>query len=260
MAEPEELVTDSPIVERNRTHLNPAENALITNLLRPGASIEAVIPDGATPDELWRTLDACVRGLTLLEARLTRLKPIIGKILLVFEQKPSLYKELGYDTYSDFMQKGVYERLGLHRTSAYEGKLAARDFPQLTPDRYVQIGPKKLNVIATAGIKGNNANAETVLQVAATMKVDEFKQYMTARQFIAPGEADGATLTIQTNRNRMSLFNAFFNDARIRSVVGSKDKDRILEAAIQEVHEEWVARHEAEREARRHETENGNRA
>lgn len=242
-----EMIADAPMVERDRTHLGDREHSLLKELLRPGASIEAVIPEDAAPEELWHTLDACVRGLGALEARVTRLKPIIGKILVMFENRPSLYKELGYDTYSDFMQRGVYDRLGLHRTSAYEGKLAARDWPQLTPDRYTKVGTKNLNVLAKAGITGRNSNAEAFLSTAENMTHGQFKEYMTQRQLISPGEADGVTFYITTNRNRLALFNAFFNDSRVRSVCGSKVKDEILEHAIQEVFDEWIAKYDDDR-------------
>jgi hypothetical protein len=126
-----QIVADAPALERNFSHLNAEEHALIRELLRPGASIEAVIPQDADPDTLWHTLDACVRGLGLLEVRICRLKPIIGRILVMFEEKPSLYKELGYDTFGEFMRRGVYDTLGLHKTSAYEARFVAKDWPQV---------------------------------------------------------------------------------------------------------------------------------
>jgi hypothetical protein len=234
------------VVETPQTHLSEKENALLRELLRPGVSIDAVIPQDATAEELWNTLDACVRGLRLLEARICRLKPIIGRILLQFEQKPSLYKSLGYETYSDFMSRGVYATLGLHRTSAYESKLVARDWPQIDPDRYVKIGPKKLNIIAKTGITGNNSTAETLLKVAEKMKVEEFRTYVEQRGFIPYGESTGATLTIPTNRNRYLMFKEFFEDGRVHSVVGSAKSDDILEALIQECYSEWIHRYEAQ--------------
>ncbi len=241
------MITDSPIVERERTHLNDQQSALLKELLRPGSSIEAAIPADATPEELWGALDACVRGLGMLEARINRLTPIIGRILMTFENKPSLYKDLGYDTYSDFMNRGVYALTGLHRSSAYIGKLAAREWPQLTPDRYVEIGPKKLEILSKF-TNGNNSNAEMWLDTAKRSKsVTEFREYVETRGLLAPGEAVGATLMITTNRDRYKLFKAFFADGRIQSTVGSKSPDEILAAMIQEVYEDWIERHEEER-------------
>jgi hypothetical protein len=243
-----DMVVNGHIVERDRTHLNEREHALLKELLRPGASIEAVIPADAPPSDLWKTLDACVRGLGLLEARICRLKPIIGRILVMFENKPSLYKDLGYETYSDFMKQGVYEKLGLHRTSAYEGKMVAQSWPQITPDRYAgKLGPKKMGIIAKTGITGRSSNAEMILQTAESMSVRQFQAYVEQRGMLAHGEANGATFTIQTNLNRYALFKAFFADGRIQSVAGSKDADIIMECVIQEIYNEWIGRYDEER-------------
>ncbi len=234
-----ELVMNSPIVETEQTHLSRDEHALMKELLRPGAKIEAVIPENATPEQLWDTLKACSHGLLLLETRVNRLKPIIGKILLIFEHKPSLYKDLGYETYSDFMRQGVYDKLGLHHTSAYEGKLAARDWPQLTPDRYVQIGPKKLNIISKF-TKGSSPNAETWLEVASKMKVGELREYAEQRGFLQPGETVGATIMVQTNKGIYDHFKQFAGNPRVHEAVGSKDPGEILEAMLQECEGEWL--------------------
>lgn len=242
-AEQVEQVANGPVVENDRTHLSTEQQAMLRALLQPGVKVESVIPAEASADDLWRTLDACVHGLSVLEARILRLKPIIGQILIMFEKRPSLYKDLGYETYSDFMNRGVYNKLGLHRTSAYQGKLAARDWPQLGPDRYVKIGPKKLDILSKFST-GRDQNAEALLRCAETMKVKELQTYCEQRGFINPGETVGATFSMTTNRSRLKFFMDFFKDGRVQSVVGSKDWDAILEAAIQECLPEWIVRFE----------------
>lgn len=227
-----EQAADSPVVETDRTHLTPDEHALIKELLRPGVTVEAVIPADATGEELWSTLDACVRGYHLLEARMLRLKPIIGRILLMFENKPSLYKDLGYDTYSDFTRRGVYDKLGIHHANAYECVLVARDWKQLGPDRYPKIGPKKLNILSKYAT-GRDPNAEALLQTAERMKVREFQEWSVQRGFIERGETEGATITITTNQAIAKHYRSFFGDGRVHSIVGTKDHGEILKALMQ---------------------------
>ena len=241
--ESEAVVEDSHIVEHDRTHLNAEEHALLKELLRPGVSIEAVIPDNATPEELWKTLDACVRGMKMLEVRHLRVKFIIGKLLLIFENKPSLYKGLGYDTFSDFMKRGVYDTLGLHRASAYESKTTVKNWPQLTPDRYANIGAKKMNVLNTVA-DGHNANAETWLETAESMKTEEFKNYVEARGFLEVGEASGATIYIPANRAILARWKGFCGDSRVQSVCRSAHPGDILNRLMDECYTEWIARHE----------------
>jgi hypothetical protein len=234
-----ELPATCSIVETQRTHLNQEEQELLKELLRPGASVEAVIPDDATSDQLWRTLDACVRGLNMLESRARRLHPIIGRILLIFQDKPSLYKDLGYETFSEFMEKGVYGTLGVHRSAAYVGKLVARDWPQLNPDRFAKIGPKKLEIISKFS-KGNDPNAEMHLQNAEKMRVPELKNYYENRGFLRPGEATGATFSLTTNRAIYDHVKEFFTSPRVHSYVGTKDWGEILEALVQEGESSWL--------------------
>jgi hypothetical protein len=227
-----EVITDAHVVERERTHLNENEHSLIKELLRPGASIEAVIPADATAEKLWDTLDACVRGFGLLETRMLRLKPIIGKILLIFENKPSLYKALGYDTFSDFMRRGVEETLGAHHTWAYEGHKLAKHWEQVTPDQYAKIGPKKMNTLSKF-CTGRSRNAEEWLAAAETMKVSEFNSFVEQRGFLSQGESTGATIIIPTNRNILAHWKEFCKDKQIQEGAGSKQQDGILEALMQ---------------------------
>lgn len=245
--EPEtpEMVADAHAVERDRSHLNEQEQALLKELLRPGASIEAVIPPDAAPEHLWKTLDACVRGLGLLEARSTRLKFIVGKLLIIFENKPSLYKGLGYETFSEFITKGAYATLGLHKTSAYEGKMAAR-WPQLTPDRYAKVGPKKMNIL-NHFMTGNNSNAEEWLKTAESMKVNELQQYVEQRGLLNNGETDAATIVIKTDKSIYSRYREVFEDGRVHHVVGSKDHGRILVAMMAECYQEWLNKYDEDR-------------
>jgi hypothetical protein len=228
-------------IERDRTHLNEHEQTLLKQLLAPGAIIEAVIPADAPAEELWTTLDACVRGYRILDARSTRLRLIIGKLLIIFENKPSLYKTLGYDTFFDFMRKGAYDTLGIHRSSAYEGKRAAKNWPQLSPDRYASIGVKNIELL-NKFTNGKSPHAEEWLDRAEKMKTRELQKYVEERGFLNNGEAAGATFTIPTNRDRYARFKEFFEDGRVQSYCGSKYPDAILEHLIEECHDEWICK------------------
>jgi hypothetical protein len=239
--QPMDVVVDSRIVERDRSHLTEAEQSLLKELLRPGADIDATISTDMPADKLWHTLDACIRGMAILETRILRIRPIIGRIIQAFEDKPSLYKELGFETFSDFMEKGV-EKLGLCRTTAYQAKLVANKWPQVGPDRYAgSLGPKKIDVLSKF-THGRAPGAEAWLQTAESMTVEQLKQYVSQRGFIEPGEADWGEVRITTNKARAAFIEEFFADGRVHSIVGSKNRDRVLEALIQE--NKWIEEYE----------------
>lgn len=235
-----EITTSTSIVETERTHLNHEEQIILREALRPGADISVVIPDDASADELWRWLSICIRGTNMLEAKMRRLHPVIGRILLAFQNKPSLYKDLGYDTFTDFMEKGAYGVLGLSRSHAWLGKKVARDWPQLGPDRFARIGPKKIEILSKFST-GRSPNAELLLQAAERMKVPEFRQYVEQRGFIRPGESTGRVISFTTNGAIYDHFKEFFSDPRVQAKVGSKDYGEILEVLIQESSAEWFA-------------------
>jgi hypothetical protein len=249
-AEPSDEVADSHIVERDRTHLTEQEQALLKELLRPGVSIDSVIPPEASAENLWKTLDACIRGMGILETRMLRLRPVIGKLLVIFENKPSLYKELGYETWSEFMKNGVNGILGLHRTAAYQSLYVAREWKQIDPDRYAKLGPKRMEILKQV-TTGSSPNAETWLKTAESMKVGQLQAYVEQRGFTTPGETAGATITIPTNQAVYSQWRGLIGDGRIQSWVGSKEPGKILEAMIQETYNEWVTKYEESRKAKK---------
>lgn len=249
----EEIVTESNGIERKENHLNAEQHALLRELLKPGAKVDALIPNDVLPSELWQILEACSHGLGKLYANITRLTPIIGQILMRFERQPSLYKDLGYQSFREFLRKGVYDELGLHHSAGYEALRLAKEWPQVTPDEYVKIGPKKFNIIAKTGATGKSSNARILLETAATMKVGEFRQYAEQRGLIAPGEATGATIMIPTNRVIYGFYRQVISDPKVHSVVGSKEPDQILKAMMEACYGEWVAQYEEQKAAEREE-------
>jgi hypothetical protein len=253
----EALVAESNIIERTNTHLTADQHVMLTELLKPGAQIEAVIPPDILPSEMWQILEACAHGLNLLDARIKRLTPIIGQILVRFENQPSLYKDLGYQSFWEFLNKGVYDQLGLHKTAAYEALKLAKNWPQVTADRYVLIGPKNMNILHKSHVNGKSPNAEILLKAAETMKVGEFRQFAEQRGMLTAGEAIGCQIVFQTNQSVYALYKQMFSDGQVHSVVGSSAADHIFYAMMQECYCHWVQldneRKDAEREKRRRE-------
>jgi hypothetical protein len=72
------------------------------------------------------------------------------------------------------------------------------------------------------------------------MKTREFREYAEQRGFIEKGEMTGAVFSFTTNRARLKIFQEFFGDGRVHSVVGASAYDQILERLIQEAKVEWL--------------------
>lgn len=238
--------------------LDTAGQALLKELMRPGVKIEAVIPANPTAQQLWATLATCTQGFRLLNSRLDRLKPIIGQILLLFKNKPSLYIELGYKSFEQFRAKGVGTELGLGKTTLWEAQVIANDWPQLVaePDRYTKIGRAKMNIISKYA-KGSDANAEAVLKTAEKMTTTELRQYSEQRGFIAAGECLPATIVINCNIATYQMWKRLTGDGRIHSIVGSAKDDAILVAMMENCSHEWIEMFEDNEREKRNETETG---
>lgn len=214
------------------------ESRILNALTRQDAKLEVIIPKEASADELWSTLEICVKGVNYMTGRICRLKPIIGQLLLRFQNKPSLYKGLGYATFQDFKYKGVGEVLGLCRTSIFEAMSLAENWPQVTPDRYEKIGPKKMYILDKFA-HGRASNSEAVLQKAESMTVTELRDWAEEKGEIAPGETVPKTIHIHTTLEIYRHWVGFCQDENVQALVRSSDPGKILQKLLQECQNEW---------------------
>lgn len=223
----------------NAVGLDREGRELLNQLLKPGVTVEAVIPEGATCQQLWDMLRVCSNGLSILENRLTRIKPIIGKLLVMFENKPSYYKDLGYTSFNAFCKKGVCGVIGMGWSTMYECLGVARKWPQLSPERYAKVKPRNLRILGTFAT-GRSHNVETYLQAAEKMKVPEFRQFCEQRGLIEGADTLPATLTVHMTVTQFRDIRRVLDDSRVHSHVGSADWGTVLHAAVvQEAYPQW---------------------
>jgi hypothetical protein len=225
--------------------LSEQDQALLKEIMRPGTAVDDIVPETATAQQLWDTLKVCVAGYNMLNFKLNRIKPIIGKILLIFQRNPHLYQELGYETFEDFRKNGIGKRLGVGRTTLWECQTIARDWPQLVqnPDRYAQIGRTKL-IILSKFAKGTAPNAESLLNMAASMPAHELRIHSEQRGLLIPGETVPATVVVRGSLDMVKRWKEFSSDERVHQIVGSASQEAILMAMIDECYSHWVATYE----------------
>ena len=85
------------------TGLTTAEQTFIQGLIDPTTSIEAVVPAEVNPESFWHGLTICCRAMKLMRRMVERLRPVIGRMLVVAQQNPEVYQQKGYRTYEDFL-------------------------------------------------------------------------------------------------------------------------------------------------------------
>lgn len=127
------------------------EKKIISALLASKDSPDKLISADATPEELWMCLSAACKGTQLVTAAGTKFKLFLGAILTRIQDHPDLWKAHGYNTFNDFMSKGVYSLFGVSRAEAYLTKRIIEETgDKLTINEMADIGISNLNVAATA--------------------------------------------------------------------------------------------------------------
>lgn len=213
------------------TALSPTENRLFQQLTKPETKLELALPDDATSKDLWKALEVCAKGHAFLDGWLYRLRPIIGKILLRFQENPALYHELGYKDFNDFLDKGVTETLGIKRSVRYEALQLARRWPSLDPDTFVKIGPKKMRIL-NEFVSGENGHTHRLIAAATKMTVAEF-QGMAEKQYAVSAESTVAvTIRIHTTKEIADQWREFINKPEVHTYAASTDHGKILEAMM----------------------------
>jgi hypothetical protein len=216
------------------------ESKILNALIRPEAKLEVIVPHEASAEDLWNTLSICIKGVNYMNSRIRRLSPIIGRILCRFEDRPSLYKELGYQTFSDFKWKGVSDGLGIGRSFLYESMVLARQWPQVTPERFERIGPKKMRILEKI-TDGKSSRAEELLCKAETLKVTELRHWAEEKGDLMVDESVGRTIEIPATLATYRRWWDFKRTPEVQAYVGPPaDPDKILNALMDEAFNSWM--------------------
>lgn len=223
-----------------QSQLSPAEKSIVQSLIRQTDAPQ--LPENASAQDLWKILS----GYGYLDKQLYRWRPLIGKILLRFQENPELYQELGYSSFTDFMERGVEGTLGIRRSVRYEAMdLARRWGDTLTPDDFVAIGPKKIRILK-AFDDGQSTKRQKLIEAAKTMTVDEFQQMAQKKFAVQPLSATPVTIQIHTTKERADRWREFVFSDRVTNYVGSTDHGCILEAMIVCFEQEIEAHHDTD--------------
>jgi hypothetical protein len=220
--------------------LTTNEQAIIKAMLDPEASIEVVVPDDIDPEKFWSSLAACCRAVTKMRRLVERLRPIIGRMLLVAQENPAIYEDKGYRTYEDFLRRGVCENLGLSRSDAYEAKRVAQKWPSLTPEEYAQIGSVKMSLLSRVADE-RTGRGRKLLEKAKALSIRDLRTELEKKALIERGEFQGAVIVINTTRTIADQFERFVSLPEVQAHCETSDRGAILGHMIEECEVEWTA-------------------
>lgn len=141
--------------------------------------IQLNIPEDATLSAIEKTLQLAITGYKRLAEASERLKPIIGRILLVVQER-KLWKP-DYKNFTEFLDKKVVDEMGLGRSNAFDALRIARAFPTMSNEEYQRYGASRLLEAAKITDEAQE-DYKQVLQDASKMTVEEFKQKVKAQR------------------------------------------------------------------------------
>jgi hypothetical protein len=220
------------------TQLSTREQSILQNLLDGSNSLEVTIPDSASNVEIWEMLSVCCRAIGHLTKTSNRIKPMIGRLLLLIQQTPSVFKEQGFKSYNDFLENGVCHRLGLSRAHLFEAMSLSRKWPNLSVERFAKIGSVKMNIVSRF-TNETHPSANRILDMAEKMSIEQLRGWAEKSKLIEAGEDSPEVITIASNKTVLGEWKEFSSDPRVHAVCGSAHPGTIFRHMIQEAHS-WL--------------------
>jgi len=219
--------------------LTTEEQSLVRGLLDPEATLEIAVPDTVNADDFWNSLGVCCKAMKVMRRMTERLRPVIGRMLLVAQKNPDIYTGKGYATFESFITDGVCEHLGLSRSDAYEAKRIAEHWPGLTPEEYAEVGSVKMTMI-TRVTNGTSKLGRKLIEQAKGLSVKDFRRILETRGLVSRGEFQGAVIVINTNQEIARHWTEFAGTAEIQAYCGTADHGLILKHMMEEC-SSWLA-------------------
>lgn len=224
-------------------HFSESESKILASVLQDEeSSLDVIIPEQMDPDALWASLETCSKMNRIVTTAGAKIKPALGRMLIVLRQYPALYLSRGYKNYDDFLSRGMEELFGICRSEAYNCIGIAETFPQITQKEFCEIGVSKLQIAARA-VRENPNCVDTVLEVAKQpeMNVSSFKSYVAELTGRDVRDFDYEEIKIITSKSIAEHWNHFIRNKYVQQIVGSDRPGEILECMMGECLPEWEA-------------------
>jgi hypothetical protein len=229
--------------------LSPNELRLVEELVRANdKSARELIPDPIAPNDLWSTLSAACKVLAKTEEAKTRLKPLIGRMLILIERKPELYQTQGFSNFNDFMTNGVWKLYRISRAEAYNMKKIAEELGNISTDVITEIGVSKANLVASAlrrqitdGTPREIADRKQKdwLEKARHASYDELKLMVYDSNLAEKGELDHSTIIIESTKDVATRWKSFRRDPAIKGISETDQPGVLLNRMMDECESTW---------------------
>ncbi len=229
--------------------ITPQEKDVLNRLMEDNSQLTDLVPAEGDHSELIANLHTCCKAMVRVEQASATLKPLIGRMLYIVKQNPSLYKNLGHATFDEFVTKEVINRYKMSHGSVWEAKKIVESFPGLTMQEYRDIGTTKL-VMAAKVTDHTSPNHTRILEKAKGMSIKAFKQDIIEQGLVDKGDTQLKTLVITGTRNQIEEIEAFLNNDQVGAYCNTSDSAAKICCAIEECQVEWTTQMEEQQRSR----------
>jgi hypothetical protein len=241
--EPESLPTQRVV--------QPEDIPFIHEIRTTKDSPNVAIPDDTPPQKLLTYLRATTDALGSIQDAVARLKPFIGRILLLIKQHPEMFAALGYRNFDHWMTVGVPVTYGVSRPEAYACVRIAEMLAFLPAQKMQSLGIGRLNHVAQALRKSTTpdmpvemieAKRKEWVAAAENRTVRQLKELIVVKNLADKGDLDPqAVIAISVNRVEKKRWEETVADPAIQEHCESKDPGVIFTRMMDETVPEWYA-------------------
>lgn len=236
------LPASSPV---ERPILTDAEREVVKEVLDDPSRLDVAIPSVIEPDRLWAGLSGSCKIQQGAASASNKVKPIIGRFLIVLQNYPEVVQEKGFKTYEDFMCKGMSELFGISRSEAYACRAWAERLPSLTVHEIQKIGTAKMHVLSKEtrdGAKGRDVIVEKAMDPSVSKK--ELIAFCDELAHRNRGESELTDVRITVTKEVAKTWREMANSPEVQAYVSAASgtgasEGLIFEAMMAECLTEW---------------------
>ena len=225
------------------------ESRLVRALMNaPQDPIDVIISNGISDDDLIKGIHACMKAFGRFIKAERQLKPIIGRLLVIAEKRPSVLKTFGADTISDFCKFVAPKMFHVSRTDSWEARQIAVAFPDISAKEYVEVGPSKIKAIGRA--------LDWTPPKEQALKYLDYARDHTRPELLDKMEEDGINvdalnltkIAFPASQETRKRWRAFSKDPRVKAyceVTGLEDpQEAIFNLMMDVCSADWIATEE----------------
>jgi len=202
--------------------------------------LEVIVPREMTIEDLYNQTAACCIAQRELQNGLDKLRPIIGRLLLLMKNNPESYQAKGFRTFEDFLRLEVGGNWGVGRSTAYECIRQVEKWPDLDIDTYLKIGPSKFAVINKFSDQ-SHSDHKRVLEKAKTCTLTRLREWAETTGRVNKGETVPAMVVIPTTLETKRCWEELIHNRQCIEACGSEAPGVILQHMIEEFSSVWMA-------------------